>query len=175
MKRAKKGFTLVEAIVTIAVLGVTGTLTVLAVNQLTSIQNGAANQVGDETTLNRADELTNEFISYVSIASPASSGGLSFSIDPSIGQDAKEITFFASYDNKSFPYILEFDSSAKTLTVSLPDNPPSGYLSKQNWTKVSNLTNVKFNYESSIHLLTADFYISETAFRRYAYVLRIDA
>lgn len=172
MRKIQKGFTLVEAAVTIAILGVVASLTILGISQLSEIQKGVAGQVQVESTYEKADKLISEFLSFSSVDCDGYSGereSISFS-SPSI-VDGK-LVVVATYENADYTYILGYDSAKRSLNVTLPESAPEGYLAKSSWTNATDLSGVTFTYNDSIGLLTATVSVGSSNSRDYAYVVR---
>ena len=168
MKGKRKGFTLVEAVVTIAVLGVTFSLTTVAVTQLVQVQNGAAEQTAIESRYQAADSLMNEYVSFVGLNTPGEQG-ISFAYKSS---SPNSLVFTATYASSTYDFILSHDSASRVLSVTCPQTPPEGYLSKSNWTKTSRIEGVTFAYDNSLSLITAEVRLDESHQRKFAYVVR---
>ena len=171
MKGTKKGFTLVEAVVTIAILGVAFSLTTFAISQLAQVQNGAAEQVSFETRYQEADSLLNEYVSFVSLKTPGEQG-ISFSYK---NHTSEALVFTASYLSNDYNFSLSFDSTNKKLSVTSDPSVPDGYLAKTNWPKAEGISGVSFSYDSGLSFFTAEIVLDEQHSRKFAYVVRVDA
>lgn len=173
MKGKRKGFTLVEAVVTIAVLGVTFSLTTVAVTQLVQVQNGAADQTAIESRYQAADSLMNEFVSFVGLnTSTEGEQGISFAYK-SFSTDS--LIFTATYAGSNYDFVLSHDSANQVLSVTCDQTPPEGYLSKSNWTKTNRIEGVTFAYDESLSLITAEIRLDALHQRKFAYVVRVVA
>ena len=174
MRKTKKGFTLIEVVVTLAILGVSFALTGIVVSQLTGVQNATSVLVSHETVFDNADRLISEYVSYVSVVTPS----LSFQI-------AGSSSSVVSFEGRSYPdpddrdvyasaaFSLTFDSTAKNLTVTSSSSETlEGYLAKSDWSVVKGMETVEFTYDASISLLTAVITINENLSRTFAYVVR---
>lgn len=168
MKGKRKGFTLVEAVVTLAVLGVTFSLTTVAVTQLVQVQNGAADQTAIESRYQAADSLMNEYVSFVGLNTPGEQG-ISFAYKSS---SANSIVFTATYVSSTYDFVLSHNSASRVLSVTCAQTPPEGYLSKSNWTKTDRIEGVTFAYDKSLSLITAEVHLDATHQRKFAYVVR---
>lgn len=171
MKGKRKGFTLVEAVVTIAVLGVTFSLTTVAVTQLVQVQNGAADQTALESRYQAADSLMNEYVSFVGLKTPGEQG-ISFAYKSS---SANSLVFTATYASSTYDFVLSHDSANQVLSVTCDQTPPEGYLSKSNWTKTNRIEGVAFSYVESLSLITAEIRLDASHQRKFAYVVRVTA
>jgi prepilin-type N-terminal cleavage/methylation domain-containing protein len=168
MKGKRKGFTLVEAVVTIAVLGVTFSLTTVAVTQLVQVQNSAADQTAIESRYQAADSLMNEYVSFVGLNTPGEQG-ISFAYESS---SLNSLVFTATYAGSTYDFVLSHDSASKVLSVTCAQTPPEGYLSKSNWTKTNRIEGVAFAYDKSLSLFTAEVRLDASHQRKFAYVVR---
>lgn len=168
MKGKRKGFTLVEAVVTLAVLGVTFSLTTVAVTQLVQVQNGAADQTAIESRYQAADSLMNEYVSFVGLNTPGEQG-ISFVYKSS---SANSLVFTATYVSSTYDFVLSHNSASRVLSVTCAQTPPEGYLSKSNWTKTDRIEGVTFAYDTSLSLITAEVRLDAMHQRKFAYVVR---
>ena len=171
MKGNRKGFTLVEAVVTLAILGLTFGLTTLAISQLARIQDGATGQVSIESSYQAADEMMTEFVSFVSLKT-SGDDGINFAYT---SQTESSLTFTAAYHSSSYLFTLSHDSASKSLKVISDPNVPAGYLAKSKWTKASHIEGVNFSFDSDLSLFNATIRLDETHSRNFAYVVRANA
>ena len=170
MKGKRKGFTLVEAVVTLAVLGVTFSLTTIAVTQLVQVQNGAADQTAIESRYQAADSLMNEYVSFVGLNTPGEQG-ISFAYKSS-SSSANSLVFTATYVSSTYDFVLSHNPASRVLSVTCAQTPPEGYLSKSNWTKTNQIEGVTFAYDKSLSLITAEVRLDASHQRKFAYVVR---
>jgi prepilin-type N-terminal cleavage/methylation domain-containing protein len=170
MRGKRKGFTLVEAVVTIAVLGVTFSLTTVVVTQLVQVQNSAADQTAIESRYQAADSLMNEYVSFVGLNTPGEQG-ISFAYNYE-SSSPNSLVFTATYVSSRYDFVLSHDSASKVLSVTCAQTPPEGYLSKSNWTKTNRIEGVTFAYDESLSLITAEICLDASHQRKFAYVVR---
>lgn len=176
----RKGFTLLEAIVTIGILAVAFALTGVAVTQLIRVQDSAAAVADHESVFHSVDELIGRYISFVSLDTPL----LSFKMT---GVDSHTVTYVgteyetpggsvvssASY-TLEFYAVNEFSTVNRTFTVSTAviSGTLDGYLDKNDWKTVKGIDSLEFSFDDSIDFLTVDVTLSESVSRRFCYVLR---
>lgn len=163
MRKARRGFTLVETVVTIGILAIVFSLLGITVSQLTGIQNNAADLASYEQGYKNADSLVNEFVSFVSVEN----NDLSFAYSSS---SSSSLTFDATDHNGTYAFTISFSDA--TLNVYTPENAPSGYLSKSDWPVVKGISGVIFAFDPDISFLVAEFKLDESHSRRYEYVVR---
>ncbi len=170
----RKGFTLLEAIVTIGILAVAFALTGVAVTQLIRVQDSAAAVADHESVFHSADELIGRYISFISLDTPL----LSFEMT---GVDSHTVTYVGTeYETpggsvvSSASYTLEFATENKTFMVSTAviSGTLEGYLDKNDWKTVKGIDSLEFSFDDSIDFLTVDVTLSESVSRRFCYVLR---
>ena len=173
MTKLRKGFTLLEAIVTIAILSVGFALTGVVVSQLVRIQDSATSVANNESVFQSTDSLIGQFVSFVSVDTPL----LKFEEN---GSSPTGVVYVATqYSKESAPvssvsFSLQYSAENKTLSVasSVISGEPNDYLKKSDWKSVKGISALTFELDDSIHFLTADVSLGEKASRRFCYVLR---
>lgn len=175
MTKARKGFTLIEAIVTIAILGVGFSLTGVVVSQLIRVQDSASAVADAESTFQSVDSLISQYVSFVSLDTPllsfeknsADSAGVSF-----VGK--QYVSSLDTDPTASVSFYLSWSSESKELSVtpSTVSGTPDGYLSKNDWKTIKDIPSASFAYDDSIDFLTVDITLNDNSARRFGYVLR---
>lgn len=154
--RAHKGFTLLEAVVTLSILAISFALTIGVVAALTNLQSTAQEEENINYQLKKADDTVNEFVNFISIE------GFEYN---SVESDQSNIVFtYSTYNFK-----LSFFNH--TLSI---DNNYSGdndYFKKTKDVHLENVDDIDFSFESSIALLCADVKYGSNSLR-YSYVVR---
>ena len=77
IKAVKKGFTLIEALVTISVLVIVVGMTTVVISNMVRIQNASSTQYEANEEIYKAFKVTDEFISFISV----NDSDLSFTYD----------------------------------------------------------------------------------------------
>ena len=175
MSKVRKGFTLLEAIVTIGILGVGFALTGVAVTQLIRVQDSAASVADHESVFHSADELMGRYFSFVALDTPL----LTFERDSA---DPTSVVYVATeYETSartvvvaSASYTLQYSSETKLLTVETDvlSGTLEGYLNKTDWSSVKGISSLSFTVDDTIDFLTADVTLDDSVSRRFCYVLR---
>ncbi|MCR5348748.1 MAG: type II secretion system GspH family protein [Bacilli bacterium] len=169
MRKVRKGFTLIEATITIGILGLVFGLVAVGVSQLGAIQDSASNQVSRETKLKEADEFFLGYVSFVSLENPE----VSFETAPL--NENELLAFRGTSDLTSVVFAVTFDSELHQLGVivrSKVGEVPE-YLVKNDWKAVSGLSSVSVSFSASLKLITADVAVDAETSRRFAYVVRV--
>ena len=175
MTKARKGFTLVEAIVTIAILGIGFALTGVVVSQLIRVQDAASEVADNESTFQSVDSLVSQYVSYVSLDTPLLSFERTRAEATGVSYVGKQ--FASALDASPFAsvsFALNWSSETKELSVtpSTISGTPEGYLAKNDWKTVKDISNANFAYDATIDFLTIDITLNDNSARRFGYVLR---
>ena len=161
MKKSKKAFTLVEAVTTIAIMGVAFALTAICVSNMVKIENGASKQVAINNELAKANDSVNEYVSFVSV----NTDDLSFSYKQST---ESSVTF----TDGTSDYTLSSSQEHKNLVFSSTYSGDNPYLSKTFSYSFKYISHITFSFDSSISLLVGRFFVEErTVPYTYSYVL----
>ena len=156
--RKKPGFTLLEAIITIGILGISSVMTVLVMTSLVRVQDAAADESLVNNDLQTLDSTVNSYISLVSQKN-----------------DVREFTY-KSFSSSSLVY--SFDGDDYTLSYSYPNlmiqTTYSGADTSLQVAKTENLENVSsvtFDFDHDIDLLIVKAVARGTE-SRFTYVVR---
>ena len=160
MRRAKRGFTLIEAVVTIAIMSVVFGLSALCFSNLFRIQDESSKNTQRQIEANRINNLVSDFVSFLSVKTDE----LSFSFS------SKTETSIIFVSSKSSTHTLSYSSSQ--LSVTYANAGEVEYLKYENSVSLSNDSTVIFDFESTLKILKMDCSISGKEFS-YAYVLKV--
>ena len=154
MPNTRKGFTLLETIVTIGIIGLVATMTGVGISSLASLQNGASEHVAIEQDLESADNFIKKYVSTVDVNTSARK----FLYQPTGPNSVR----FDDSGTDNY-YLLSFGNNSLT----------TGGTGFENKTlSVPNIRSITFNYESSIALLVVSISAKSEVSYRYAYPLR---
>ena len=148
----RKGFTLLEVIVTISILGICFALTIGVVAALTNIQKASSSNVSLNSQVDKVDATAKEFVSLVSINTSAKS------YTPETSPNDYEVIFSK---NETKYYLRYLDSR-----VGIYED--SSTLVEY---EVDDIKDVKFEYTASLALLIASVQTSNTTYK-FAYTVR---
>ena len=163
--KLRKGFTIIEMVITIAILGVAFGLSAVAFSNLTRIQNSAANQLVVSREIDKIDEVTNEYISLVSLNTPS----VKFDY-ANVESGERYVTFSEDDPTPSFSYTLKFEnSSIAYFSFYSGDND---FLKKHRGESFKHINDVTMSYSQSLALLTLDIKYSGSKNIRYSYIVR---
>ena len=155
--RKKKGFTLLEVVVTLSILGISFGLTAGTVAALINIQKSTAHQNAINSQLNSIDKAVSDYISYVSIPNFEYVAGQS---------DDKTVTF--QYDS-GYLYKLSYSNNQLTFTTNHPVS--DDYFYKNELIDVPEIKSLTFSYNETLKLLTSIVSYDSNSIS-YAYVVR---
>ena len=148
--KSKKGFTLVEMVVTLAIIGVSSALTVIVVTNLVNSQNASSNQYAYSKEMDIIDKTANEFVSFVSI----NNSDASFTYK---SQSETSVTF--TYDN-TYDYTFCFSDKALRLTNNYDGE--EAYFRKTFIKTLEHATNFVFSFDVSSALLKIQYDLNKT-------------
>ena len=162
--RNKKGFTLLEAVDTIAVLGISLGLATLVMSSLVRVQDASVNENLINDDLNSLDKVVSSYVSMVS----QKTDGIQFQYK---AKDSKYLTFTA--------FSCDFTLSYEANTISYSSNYGTAvdqdidYLKQRENVLLSYISDVSFDYNVSLKLLVVR---AETKgyVNRFTYVLRAE-
>lgn len=92
MRKFRRAFTLIEMVVTLAVLGVSVALTGVVIANVSRVQSASASQYSYNTQVDAVEKMTREYISYVSLNTSAGAHGVDISFS-NVSLDKQTITF----------------------------------------------------------------------------------
>ena len=160
--RKKSGFTLIEAVITLAILTISTGLVVLVLNSLIRVQNASKDEDIANSELQTLDNTVNKYVSLVSQkseirdfeydSSKSNSRTLVFTFD--------EDDYTLSYSNPNIVISTTYDGSDSSLSVSV---------SKE----LTSISNVTFSYDENLSLLIVNA-VSRGVDNKYVYVVRVN-
>ena len=169
MPNTRKGFTLLETIVTIGIIGLVATMTGVGISSLASLQNGASEHVAIQQDLESADNFIKKYVSTVDVNTSARQF-LYQSTDLNSVRFNVSGTDVSGTDNY---YLLSFENNSLTTSFFKNNSLTTDGTGFENKTlSVPNIRSVTFTYESSIALLVASISAKSEVSYRYAYPLR---
>ena len=157
--RKKSGFTLIEAIVTVGILGISSAMTILVMTSLVRVQDAAADESlvnGDFQTL---DSTVNSYISLVSQKNSVHSFTYKSTSSSSLVYSLATDDFTLSYSNPNISISTTYSGSDESLKVSQVK-------------ELSNISNVEFDFDASINLLIVKATARGTV-NKFTYVVRV--
>ena len=154
--RAHKGFTLLEIVVTLAILAISFGLTVGVVAALTNLQSSAADEESIDYQLRTVDNITNEYVNFVSIKG--------FEFNCASSNSSKTVFTYESSD-----FTLGFEN--RSLYIRNNYDGDIEYFKKTKGVYLENIDNITFTYDSSLAMLITDVEYG-TSTLRYSYVVR---
>ena len=155
--KKRRGFTLLEAIVTLSILGICFGLTIGVVASLTSIQKSSSNSISLSNQLDRVDKTVQEYVSIVSIKT----GTKEFTYS-SENSGSTQIVFINGSEFYTLKYLNKQISITKTGDV-------VSYLPIQY--DIKDIDGVVFSFNEELALLSTDVEISSTHYK-FAYTIR---
>lgn len=138
--KKKRGFTVVELVATLALLGISTSLVVVVISNLANIQNASSDQYVIQDELNKIDNFTNDYISFVSL----NNSDTSFAYYSS---DNKSLTF--RYNNL-YEYIFSYANSKLLITNNYDGSVD--YFYKAGELSLKYTSNISFNYNDELNL-----------------------
>lgn len=160
--KKKSGFTLIEAVITLAILTISTGLVVLVLNSLIRVQNASKDEDIANSELQTLDNTVNKYVSLVSQkseirdfeydSSKSNSRTLVFTFD--------EDDYTLSYSNPNIVISTTYDGSDSSLSVSE---------SKE----LTSISNVTFSYDQNLSLLIVNA-VSRGVDNKYVYVVRVN-
>ena len=158
MPKTRKGFTLLETIVTIGIIGLVATMTGVGISSLASLQNGASEHVAIQQDLESADNFIKKYVSTVDVNTSARK----YQHHETALNSVRFDVFEDGNDTGNY-YLLSFENNSLTAAG-------TGFENKT--LSVPNIRSITFNYESSIALLVVSISAKSEVSYRYAYPLR---
>lgn len=153
--KTRKGFTLVEAIVTIAILSIAFGLSAVAFSNLGRIQDTAAEQMAANSELDKADSLISEYISMVSV-----------------NTNSRSFSHQSHNENN-----LVFSSNGSNVFLSF-SNRTLGYVGDGSFSEIGHsetfkhINNISFAYDDDLGLLVSTVKYSSSKTIKYSYIVR---
>lgn len=141
MRRIRKGFTIIELVITIAILGVSTALTAVVISSATKVQQSTATQYEYNNTVNGIDSLLRDYVSFISVNDEKSSFTFFSCTDDKISFKHGGYEYYLSYEFNSFVFSTDY-------------NGEDDYFKKNITLDVSYVDDVVFSYYSDTALLT---------------------
>ena len=155
--RNRKGFTLVEAVVTIGVLGLCSAMIIGTIVSLVNIQKTSVNQNVRTSELTKIDSLCNDYVSFIS------QENFTFS---SSSESEVVFTFDTTYNAS-----LIYNSNESSLTFSTNYPEETNYFYRNEKVSLDSSNKIVFNYDSTNKLLFVDSIVNEKH-NRVSYIVR---
>ena len=143
MKKTKKGFTVVELVVTLALVGILTATTAITITATVRIQNEASEKTATAREMDEVATRVKEVVSFFSVKNDACDFQFSACSD-------SEITF--ENNAVSASYTLGF--AEKSLFLSNNYTGENRYLQYAFSLSYPHLENIEFSYDSTLDLLT---------------------
>lgn len=163
--KLRKGFTIVEMVVTIAILSVAFGLSAVAFSNLSRIQSSATTQLAISREIDKINKVVNEYISIVSLRTSS----IKFDYEH-VESGVDYVTFKEDDANPSYSYTLR--SANSTIAYFSNYSGDNEYLKKHRVESFKNINEVTMNYNQSLALLVLDIKYSGTKNIRYSYIVR---
>ena len=163
--KKRTGFTIVEMVITLAILSVAFALSSVAFSNLGRIQSSATDQVVANRELDKLDDLVDEYISLVSL----NTSSIKFDYDH-VEHGENFITFKEKETDPEYSYTLRFAGSALGYTYDYSGE--NDYLKKHRGENFKYINDVKFNYDSSLAFLVLNVTYNKTKTINYSYIVR---
>ena len=149
--KKRKGFTLLEIIVTLSILGICFGLTIGVVAVLTDIQKSSTSSVSLSKEVDTVDKTIQEYVSIISI----STANYDSSNDTQVIFKKSEIEYKLAF---SYGRIGIYKKTGESME-NISEEP------------VDNVDSVSFGYNSGLALLTSTVTVSSTSYK-FAYTIR---
>ena len=163
--KKRKGFTLVEMVVTIAILSVALALTVIAFGNLSRIQTSASNQLAATREIEKIDSLTKDYISIVSLRTSS----IKFDYED-VEKTDNYVSFKEDNADPSYKYTLRFIGS--TISYFSDYTGENSYLKQSQSLSLKTVNKIVFSYDTSIGFLVLDIHYNGTKNIKYSYIVR---
>lgn len=158
--RKKSGFTLIEAVITLAILTISTGLVVLVLNSLIRVQNASKDEDIANSELQTLDNTVNKYISLVSQKSEIRDFEYKSSTSRTLVFTLDEDDYTLSYSNPNIVISTTYAGSDSSLSVSE---------SKE----LTSISNVTFSYDENLSLLIVNA-VSRGIDNKYVYVVRVN-
>ena len=157
--RKKSGFTLVEAVITLAILTISTGLVVLVLNSLIRVQNASKDEDIANSELQILDNTVNKYVSLVSQKSEIRDFEYKSSNPRTLVFTLDEYDYTLSYSNPNIVISTNYDGGDSSLSVSE---------SKE----LTSISHVTFSYDQDLSLLIVNA-VSRGIDNKYIYVVRV--
>ena len=160
--KKNRGFTVVEAAITLGILAIALAMAAVAFSNLGNIQRTATDQLLSNRELTATDNLVSRYISFVSIKTD----DLSFSyVDAG---EQRTVSFKTNVTN--YQYDLVFEN--KTLSISNDYSGSDDFFKFEESQTFQMIDDIKFDYDDSLGLLVSEITYLSNKTIRYSYIVR---
>lgn len=169
MKRKKAGFTLVELVTTLSILGIAVGMASAVIANLVRTQNASNEEYSYAKQIDDTRSLLNEFCSYVSMYSEDDSFAhpISFTF-ASINESKTSISFSYTVDESTYLYSLSYeDQSLKVLNNYVGD---VDYLKYNKNISIPDIKNYQINYDDTLKMVKTTFSVNGRDYHHVAVV-----
>ena len=171
MLGVKKAFTVIEAVVTIAVLSVVIGVSTLAISNLTNVQRGASTEVARHNEVDAINDVASSFVSFVGLDTGSEPNGLSFA-------RSSATTSQIVYTCSTYTYTLAYNQPASAIVFSTnaPADASPAYLRATGVTAtktLKNVTDIEFSFDTDISLLILRISFASGEPYRLSYIVRV--
>lgn len=160
--RKKSGFTLIEAVITLAILTISTGLVVLVLNSLIRVQNASKDEDIANSELQTLDNMVNKYVSLVSQKTEIRD----FEYDSS-KSNSKTLVFTLDEDDYTLSY------SNPNIVISTTYVGGDSSLSVSESKELTSISNVTFSYDPNLSLLIVNA-VSRGIDNKYVYVVRVN-
>lgn len=160
--KKKSGFTLIEAVITLAILTVSTGLVVLVLNSLIRVQNASKDEDIANSELQTLDNTVNKYVSLVSQKSEIRD----FEYEPS-KSNSRTLVFTLDEDDYTLSY------SNPNIVISTTYDGSDSSLSVSESKELTSISNVTFSYDQNLSLLIVNA-VSRGVDNKYVYVVRVN-
>lgn len=160
MKRTRKAFTLIEAVVTIAIMSIVFGISAVCFTNLIRIQNEASENTRRQSEANRINSVISDYVSFVSVKTP----DLAFNFDSETG------TSIIITTNLGSSHTLKYEN--KFLIVTYSYSGSNDYLKYTNSISVDKTSSIVFDFDETLNLLSTTCRISGKDFK-FAHVFKV--
>ena len=158
--KKKKGFTLIETVATLSIIGVSFALSAGVIAALLNVQKKSNDQLLVNKQLRQADSFISDYVSFISVHT----NDLSFS-SPVVSTNKVK----SGISGTNYTYTLDF--SDNVLSIINTYSGSDKYFNKTGSVNLTQIRSIVFGYDNSISLLTAEMWLSSSKLV-YTYILR---
>ena len=140
MIKIKRGFTIIELVMTIGIIGITTAMTGVVIANMSNAQKVSTDQYVNIKQISTINEVANEYISYISLNTSVISFSFGSTTDHSL-------TFL----HNAYSYTLSF--SDNIISISNDYDGEESFFKKSRQEEVDNVESCTFNYNQTLCLL----------------------
>ncbi len=142
--KARRGFTTVELVIAIALIGILSAMTIVSISAMVSIQNSASTSANATEQADQAKRKIADYVSFLSVKNSSCSFSYASSTNGSI-----------SFQNTIDSALYSLSFAEKTLSLSTTYTGSEDYLNYHFSESYSAIDSIAFSYDNTIGLLTA--------------------